>query len=243
MYGSAPVRDEQDLVGHALEGVVHALRRLARFVQELHAGAVGLFFLGALIGQQRALDHRLRPEHGRGRIADIAPGFARGHHRADAEQHRDDHLRLRLGKLLAQPRQMAAGDMAGFVRQHADDLVRHRRFHQRAGVHEDAPAVHDERVERAVVDDDDANVLLREAGGFQDRLGVVAQQLLDLGVANERQPARHVLRARGRNRGDGEGARRHHRKRASDWRLRPHPDRSFDFGHIRLALHALFGAT
>ena len=102
---------------------------------------------------------------------------------------------LRLRKLLAQPRQMAAGDMAGFVREHADDLVWRRRFHQRAGVDEDAPAVHHERVERAVVDDDDANVLLREPGGLQDRLGVVAQQLLDLGVANQRQPAPAPARA------------------------------------------------
>ncbi len=45
---------------------------------------------------------------------------------------------LRVGKLLAHPRQMPAGDVAGFVREHADDLVRRLRFHQRAGVDEDA---------------------------------------------------------------------------------------------------------
>ena len=48
---------------------------------------------------------------------------------------------------------------------------------------------HHEGVERAVVDDDDLDVLLREAGGAQDRLGVFAQQLLDLGVAQDRRAA------------------------------------------------------
>ena len=96
---------------------------------------------------------------------------------------------LRRRELLAQARQMAAGDVAGFVREHADDLVRRLRVHQRAGIDEDAPAVRHEGVERAVVDDDDLDVLLREAGGAQDRLGVVAQQLLDLGVADDRRAA------------------------------------------------------
>ena len=62
-------------------------------------------------------------------------------------------------------------------------------FDQRAGVDEDAAAVDDEGVEGAVVDDDDANVLLGEACGAQDRGGVFAQQLLDFGVADDWQPA------------------------------------------------------
>ena len=60
---------------------------------------------------------------------------------------------------------------------------------QRAGIDEDAPAVHHEGVEDAVVDEHDLHVLLREPGDAQDRRGVVAQQLLDLGVADERQAA------------------------------------------------------
>ena len=148
---------------------------------------------------------------------------------ADAEHHGDDRCRLRLRKLLAQARQMSAGDVAGFVREHADDLVRHLRVDQRAGVDEDAPAVHHEGVERAVVDDGDLDVLLGEAGGAQDRLGVVAQQLLDLGVADDRQSRRQALRARRRRR-DGDGRRqrdrerRQQRERARGWRPPPHPD-------------------
>ena len=51
--------------------------------------------------------------------------------------------------LLAHARQMPAGDVAGFVGEHADHLVRRVRLHQRAGIDEDAAAVGDEGVERA----------------------------------------------------------------------------------------------
>ena len=81
---------------------------------------------------------------------------------------------------------MAAGQMAGFVRQHSDDLVRGLRLHQRAVIHENAAAIRDEGVESAVIDDDDLDVLFFEAGGTQDRPGVLAQQLLGFGVAEHR---------------------------------------------------------
>ena len=113
----------------------------------------------------------------------LLPLLAPGHDRAGAEQHGDDHLGLRLRQLLAHLGEMAARQMAGLVREHPDDLVRSLRFHQRAVVHEDAAAVGDEGVETAVVDDDDLDVLLFQARGAQDRPCIVAQQLLDLGVA------------------------------------------------------------
>ena len=81
---------------------------------------------------------------------------------------------------------MAAGDVAGLVGEHADHLVRRIRLHDRAGIDEDAPAVGDEGVEGAAVDDHDLDVLLRQPGRLQERLGVFAQQLLDLGVAHDR---------------------------------------------------------
>ena len=52
----------------------------------------------------------------------------------------------------------------------------------------------------SLVDERDLDVLLREAGGLQDRLGVVAHQLLDLGVADERNAARQARRLRGHRR-------------------------------------------
>ena len=195
--GIGIARGKQDFVGHALEGVVHALGRLAGGGEELDAGAVGRFLLLAHVGQQRAADGFLRPEDRRGRIAGIA---ARRDHRADAEQHGDDRLRLRHRELLAELRQVAAGNMTGLVRQHADDLVRRLGVHQRAGVHEDAAAVHDEGVERLVVDQRDLDVLLREPRDLQDRLRVVPHQLLDLGVADQRNAARQARRLRGNRR-------------------------------------------
>jgi hypothetical protein len=80
---------------------------------------------------------------------------------------------------------MAAGKVAGFVREHADDFVRRAGVEQCAGIDEDMAAVHDEGVEGAVVEDDDADVLFGEARRLQYRRGVVAQQLLDLGVTDD----------------------------------------------------------
>ena len=92
------------------------------------------------------------------------------------------------GELLAQSRQVSAGDVAALVRQHADDLVGRFRVQQSAAVYENAPPVRDEGVERAIVDDDDLNILLREAGCPQDRLGIFLEQLLDLRIADDRGP-------------------------------------------------------
>ena len=59
-------RIEQRLVAQALEQFEHAPGRLAGGGEELHAGVVGLVFLGAHIGEQRALDRRLRRHDRRG---------------------------------------------------------------------------------------------------------------------------------------------------------------------------------
>ena len=82
-------RPNRALVGEPLEGVVHALGRLAGGGEELHAGAVGLLLLGADVGEQRALDHGLRRLNGRHpALAPLAlPLRDAGDHRADAEQH------------------------------------------------------------------------------------------------------------------------------------------------------------
>ena len=145
------------------------------------------------IGQQRAADHLLRRlDRGRRRPGPmlLPPGWRAADHGADAEQQRDDRGGLRIGELLAQAREMPARHVAGLVRQHADDLVRRLGIVERADVDEDAPAVHHERVERALVDQHDLHVLLRRGRRrLQDRRGVVAHQLLDLGVADDRQAA------------------------------------------------------
>ncbi len=197
---------EQALVGEALEGLVHAPRGLAGGVQKLHAGLVGVFLLLAHVRQQVAADHFSRSgEHGGagiGQAAVAAAALGTRHHRAGAEQHGNDHLRLGLRHLLAHLGEMSAGKVAGFMRHHADDLVRRLRLQDRAVVHEDAAAVGNEGVEDALVDDHHLDVLLFQTGGAQDRAGIFAQQLFGLGVAEHRRAL--VLLRHGRHRRDGQ---------------------------------------
>ena len=79
--------------------------------------------------------------------------------------------------------------MSCLVCKYADDLVRRLGFDQCAGIDEDAASIHHEGVERAVVENDDADVLLRQAGGAQDRRGIFLEQLFGLGIANNREAA------------------------------------------------------
>ena len=124
--------------------------------------------------------------------------------RACAKQHRDDHLRLRLSQLLAQAGEMAAGQVAGFVRQHSDDLVWRFRLHQRAVIDENAAAIGDKRVEHGLIDDRNLDILLLEAGGPKNRSRVVAQELFGLGVAQDREL---FLLGEGGHRGGNKGDR------------------------------------
>ena len=93
--------------------------------------------------------------------------------------------RFRLRHLAAKPGEMAAGDMAAFMRDDADDLVRRVGLHQRAGMHEHVVPIHHEGVEGAVVDDMDLDILRAEAGGAEDGLGVVADERFGLRVADD----------------------------------------------------------
>ena len=104
----------------------------------------------------------------------------------------DDRHGLSARELLAQTILVAAGDVAGLVRDHADDLVRRLGLQQRAGVDEHA-AAGDEGVEARIVDQDDFDAGLRQARRLEDRPRIVAHQRLDLGIADDR----HVLRMRG----------------------------------------------
>ena len=121
---------------------------------------------------------------------------------------------------------------------HADDLVRRLGIEQRAGVDEDVAAVHHEGVEAAVVDDDDLDVVLGEAGDAQDRPRIVAQQVLDLGVADDRQLGRalrvHRRHAAGPKAGDRDGGGGQQRQGAGRWRAAPGPDRSRVLDHAAL---------
>ena len=136
-------------------------------------------------------------EPGRGVPPPASAGAGRPH--AAARSRRRPPSRRRRGSsrgsagaevlhLLLHARQMAAGDMAGFVRQHADQLVRPLGAHDQAGVDEDALAARNEGVERAVLDDHDLDRAGIEAGRPPDRRHQGADGVLDLGVADQTEP-------------------------------------------------------
>ena len=132
---------------------------------------------------------------------------------------------------------MAAGHVTGFMREHADDFVGRFRVEQRAGIDEDVAAVHYEGVERTVVEDDHAHVLFGQVGGLENRLRVVAHQLLDLGIADDRHAAgRGILGARWLRRrhdaGPGDRKCRRQRQCPGCWRAVPRPDSSAVFDHV-----------
>ena len=120
-------------------------------------------------------------------------GAGAGDRRANAGQQRDDRCRLRGGKLFAQSLQVTASKVSGLVGKDANDFVRGLGVEQRAGIDEDMPAIHHEGVERAVAKDHDPHILLCKSRRPQDRLRIVAQQLLDLGVTNDRHPTRRAV--------------------------------------------------
>ena len=188
--GVGSMRGEQAFVGEALEGVVHAPRGLAGGGQKLHPGAIGVFFLLARIGEQGIADQFLRGRDSGGANigqAAIAAAARAGHHRAGPKQHRDHHRCLRPRDLFAHLGEMAAGQMAGFMRQHADKLVRGLRLHDRAVIHEDAAAIGDKGVEGGIVDDHDLDVLF-----FQARRRAGSAWYIRAAIARSRHPATSV---------------------------------------------------
>ena len=63
-------------------------------------------------------------------------------------------------QFLTQLGEMATGDVAGLMREHANQLIGGLGINDRARIDEDAAAIDDEGVERAVIDDDDTDILL-----------------------------------------------------------------------------------
>src|SRR6516165_10462684 len=98
------------------------------------------------------------------------------------------------------------------------------RVQQRAGIDEYAATVRNESIERAVIDNDDLDILPSEPGDPQDRLGIFFEQLLDFRVANDRRTLSRLGRqacTRKRSRGQEGG---HARCYASScWCRSAHP--------------------
>ncbi len=156
-------------------------------VEEGDGGLVGRGLLVLPVGKHHAHRGVGAAEGGaHAKLTDIAGAGhgTRGHGgEADDLHHQRGGLRFRY--LRPQPRQMAAFDVAAFVRDHADQLIGRLCIHDRAGMHEHVVAVDDEGVEGAVVDDVDIDVLRAEPGGFKDRLRIGPQQRFRLSVADQ----------------------------------------------------------
>jgi hypothetical protein len=118
----------------------------------------------------------------------------------------DDRLDGAVLQLFLLAREVAAGDVAGFVGDDADHLVGGLGLGQQAGVDEDLHPVGDEGVDALVVDDVDLHRRGIEAGGGEDRIGIGPQGCLDLGVADQaatRLRRRIGHRRQGQRRGHG----------------------------------------
>ena len=84
---------------------------------------------------------------------------------------------------------MAAGDVAGLVGHHADQLVGRFGLENQAGVDEQLLAAGREGVELRIGHQMDLHRPGIEPRGREHRIGVVVQDRLDLGVANDRDAA------------------------------------------------------
>ncbi len=93
---------------------------------------------------------------------------------------------------------MPAGNVPRFMRQHADDLVRRRGFHDRADIHEDASPIRHEGVEGAIRHQNHTDETLAQTRSPQQRIEIFAHQLLDLRIADEAHPRAILLLGEGR---------------------------------------------
>ena len=87
--------------------------------------------------------------------------------------------------MFAQLEFVAAGKMAGFMRENADNFIGRLRLEQGARIDENTPAV-DEGIEAVVVDQNDFDRVSGKTSGFDDRGRIVGDQRLDFGIPYDR---------------------------------------------------------
>ena len=136
-------------------------------------------------------------------------GIARGDPRGSPQDHGDDSLGHGAGHAVAHSRQMATGNMAGFVGDDADHLAGMRGPDQQSRIHEQVEAVGDESVQRAVIDQVHADRRRVEPRRREKWRCIDADGIFDLGVADEADALRDRRRRRHqqrRERADHSGA-------------------------------------
>ena len=135
----------------------------------------------------------------------LLPVAAPPSHRANAQDLKHERRRLHLRDLLPKARYMAAFDVTGFMRDHADQLIGRFRQKDRARVYEHIAAIDHEGIEARVVDEMDLDVVARHARRAENRHRVVGDQRFGLGIADQAQLLSQRLR-------DGHGYRDERRK-------------------------------
>ncbi len=234
--GVRVARDHDLFVGETAEGFHHALRRLLGHEEIFEGGAVGRLFLGALIGEQRALGDAHAARH-RGGAAVAHRGVAArraGRNRADADQHADGRDELCLRHLLVELDEMVAGHVP--VSWASTPITSFGVFDCMM-----TPVLMNTRCESATkalkrgsLMSTISGAAAGHAGRLEDRIEIIAQELLGLGVAHQRQAAaRHVgFLGEGRRHGEmGGGGEAHARRHARG--ARPAAARTPGFGRVR----------
>ena len=185
--GIDAARGDQHLVGEALERFEEPGGRLPRGVEELDGGAVGSRFLGALVGEDVALgDLAAAGDRHRAEIAEaLDAGRRAGDRGAHADEGGDHGSGAGMGDRLADAGEIAMGEVAGLVRDDADQLVGRLGIDDRAGGHEHIGRGRDEGVEVVVRDKKDLHAADADARGLEDRLGIVLDEGFGLGVAGD----------------------------------------------------------
>src|SRR5436305_919993 len=142
----------QDFSGlQNFEKLHQAARGLAGAVEKIERGMIGGGLLRDREPHERALADRLRAEERR----TVTPGD-RGRR---ADYHRDDLLDTGVVHRLLAAYDVTAGNVAGLVRDDADQLVRRFRPQDEPGIDKDRLAAGDKRVQLIVLDQVDPDVL------------------------------------------------------------------------------------
>ncbi|MDH3581731.1 MAG: hypothetical protein OEM91_14035 [Hyphomicrobiales bacterium] len=161
------------------ESLQHATARLLRQIEVLQAALISGRFLRAAFGQHR-------PQHeivaggnsgaGAGRYGRSNPKYA----------HKQEFGLVSLDAR-AQGREVATGDMSGFMGNDTDDLIGRITLHNRAGVDVNVSAIDDEGIENPTSDYSDRHASAAKPRRLEDRPGIVTQKAFYLSIANERQ--------------------------------------------------------
>ncbi len=177
-------RHQRFLVAHDVEESEQPAPRLAGPVEEGHGRLVGRRFLHPAVFDQRAPRHRAAAcDHRRTDLARARDNRCR------AEDEADDRRGAGVAQGVLGAGQMTAGDMAGFVGDHADQLIGRLDPEQEAGEQEDPLAAGDEGIQLVVVDQVDPDRARVQPGGPEHWRRVQTNGMFDLRVPDDRETA------------------------------------------------------